>query len=54
MSDTYKKGYNWAFNSYLKGMSLNDIIDYSNNSFDFSDFDRGAIDVVIRYSKGNI
>lgn len=46
MTKAFKKGYHWAFTSYLKGIPLKEIEDQADNSFDFSDFDRGALEAV--------
>lgn len=44
-SELYKRGYKWAFDA-AKTQSLSDIEAKADNSFDFNDFDRGALDAV--------
>lgn len=44
-SELYKRGYKWAFEA-AKTQSLADIEAKADNSFDFNDFDRGALDAV--------
>lgn len=44
-SELYKRGYKWAFDA-AKTQSLEEIEEKADNSFDFNDFDRGALDAV--------
>ncbi|APU02082.1 hypothetical protein [Aeromonas phage Riv-10] len=52
-SDLYKRGYKWANKAHQDGDTLQDIEDKADNSFDFNDFDRGALDAVHDLRKEN-
>lgn len=46
MSERFKQGYKWASDYHGRGHTLEEIEDYADNSFDFDDFDRGALAAV--------